>query len=260
MANSYLEALIGLEGKIVVVTGGASGIGEGISTVLAQAGARVVIADINDSLANELASSLREDGGDVSAIPVNLGSEESITHACRSIVSDIGTPWALVNNAGIQDRKLLLETSEEDWDRTLNINARGPFYMIRELARAMIASGSGEGGRIVNIASAAVIGSITKGHAAYASSKTALLGLGNAAALELAEHNITVNTILPGGVITPGAMHATGPTPEGPAVRMPPLGLCEPVDIGAAVLFLVSPGARRISNQTLAVDGGWTFS
>jgi len=119
---------------------------------------------------------------------------------------------------------------------------------------------AGQGGRIVNIASTALIGSLIKGLAAYAGSKGALLGLGRASALELAEHAITVNTVLPGGVATPGAIGARGPPAEGPARRRPPLGMCEPRDIGAAVLFFVSPAARHVTNQVLAVDAGWSVS
>lgn len=257
MDQSSLEALFGLDGKTAVVTGGASGIGAGIGLQLARAGAHVVIADINAGLAAEQVAALHAQGLAASAVSLDLASEDSVVEACRKIVAEHGAPWILVNNAGLQDRKLLFETTAGEWDKTLDVNTRGPFFMLRELGRAMVEAGSG--GRIVNIASAAVIGGITKGHAAYASSKSALMGLTNAAALELAEHGITVNAILPGGVITPGAMNSTGPKPEGPAIRMPALGLCEPEDIGAAVLFLASPAARRISNQAIAVDGGWSF-
>jgi NAD(P)-dependent dehydrogenase (short-subunit alcohol dehydrogenase family) len=164
----------------------------------------------------------------------------------------------LVNNAGVQDRELLLESTASEWDRTNAINARGPFLMTREIARAIVAAGGG--GRIVNIASAALVGSMVKGLAAYTASKGALLGLSRASAFELADHAVTVNTILPGGVATPGAIAAKGPAAEGPARRRPPLGTCEPRDIGAAVLFFASPAARYVTNQVLTVDGGWSVT
>jgi NAD(P)-dependent dehydrogenase (short-subunit alcohol dehydrogenase family) len=116
------------------------------------------------------------------------------------------------------------------------------------------------GGRIVNVASAALIGSLIHGLAAYTASKAALAGLTMAGALELAPHGITVNTVLPGGVATPGAIGASGPAAVGPARRQPPLGRCEPGDIAAAVRFFASPAARFVTNQTLAVDAGWTIS
>lgn len=247
-----------LAGRVAVVTGGASGIGAGIARVLARAGAHVVIADRDTVGAQKAVEAITVEDGSASTVEVDLTDEESIVQACAQIVSECGTPWALVNNAGVQDRQLLLDETAAGWDRTLAINTRAPFLMSREMARAMIAGLVG--GRIVNVASAAVIGALTHGHAAYASSKTALLGLSRASALELVTHGITVNTILPGGVITPGAIAATGPHPEGPGCRPPPLGFSEPEDIGAAVRFLAGPAASRITNQVLAVDAGWSLT
>lgn len=244
--------------KTVVVTGGASGIGTGISDVLAQAGASVVIADIDLAKARHEAGLLIASSYMAAAVQIDVADEASIVRGCAEIVGAHGAPWALVNNAGLQDRELLLESTAAEWDRMNAVNGRGPLLMTREIARAMVAGG--QGGRIVNIASAALIGSLVRGLAAYAGSKGALLGLSRASALELAEHAITVNTILPGGVATPGAIGARGPPADGPARRTPPLGRCEPRDIGAAVLFFVSPAARHVTNQVLAVDAGWSVT
>jgi NAD(P)-dependent dehydrogenase (short-subunit alcohol dehydrogenase family) len=252
------SAGFGLDGRLVLVTGGASGIGAGIADVLAEAGATVVIADIDEHRAAECARALQAAGHRADALSLDLGDEASIVRACAELLSRHGAPWALVNNAGLQDRELLLEGTAAHWDRMVAINARGPFLMTREIGRAMVAAG--KGGRIVNIASAALIGSIVCGNAAYASAKAALLGLARTAAFELVEHAITVNTVLPGGVVTPGAIAAIGPATVGPARRPPPLGRCEPRDIGAAVLYFVSPAARSVTNQVLAVDGGWSLT
>jgi NAD(P)-dependent dehydrogenase (short-subunit alcohol dehydrogenase family) len=244
-----------LTGKTALVTGGGRGIGAGIARVLAASGATVVIADIDLTNARQQAAAL---GGGCGAVHIDLADENSVVAGCAEAIGRFGVPWLLVNNAALLDRELLLEGTAAQWDRTLLVNARGPYLMSREIARSMV--GGGLGGRIVNIASASIIGSITRGHAAYASSKAALLGLTRASALELAEHAITVNLVLPGGVATPGAIASKGPPPEGPACRRPPLGLCEPEDIGQAVLFFASPGARRITNQSIAVDGGWSVT
>jgi NAD(P)-dependent dehydrogenase (short-subunit alcohol dehydrogenase family) len=147
-----------LGGKVALVTGGASGIGIGITTVLAEAGAVVVIADINAASARAEAEKLITAGHRAGAVHIDLGDEQSIIAGCAEVVAEFGTPWALVNNAGLQDRELLLEGTTAQWDRMNAINARGPFLMTREIARAMIATG--QGGRIVNIASAALIGSL----------------------------------------------------------------------------------------------------
>lgn len=247
-----------LENKLAVVTGGASGIGAAISLTLAEAGAVVVIVDINKETADAEVCKLREAGHKAAAVIINLADEQSVVNGCATIVGEYGTPWLLVNNAGLQDRQLLLEGTAEEWDRMNQVNSRGPFLMTRELAGAMVKAG--EGGRIVNVASLALRGQIVKGLACYVGSKGALTGLSLASAFELAEYGITVNTVLPGGVMTPGAMNAKGPVPEGPARRPTPLGFCEGSDIASAVLYFALPAARRVTNQTLAVDGGFSIS
>jgi NAD(P)-dependent dehydrogenase (short-subunit alcohol dehydrogenase family) len=247
-----------LAGKLALVTGGASGIGAGICAALAEAGAKVIVADIAQELAETRAEALRQDGHHAAALRIDLADEESIRRGCAEAVARHGPPWILVNNAGLQDRQMLLDGTADFWDRLLAVNARGPYLMSREIGRAMVEAG--QGGRIVHVASAALIGQLVKGHAAYASSKAALLGLMRASALDLVEHGITVNTVLPGGVATPGARAAQGPAPQGPGARRPPLGMCEPRDIGDAVLFFASPAAQRITNQSLAVDAGWSLT
>ena len=253
-----MSAPFELGGRVALVTGGASGIGTGIAAVLAEAGATVVIADRDREGALRAAAQLVAAGHKAGSVCMDLAAEASIVGGCAEVIAGFGIPWVLVNNAGLQDRELLLEGTAAQWDRMNAVNGRGPFLTTREIARAMVAEG--RGGRIVNIASAALVGSLVRGLAAYAGSKGALLALSRASAFELADHRITVNTILPGGVATPGAINATGPPAEGPARRRPPLGLCEPRDMGAAVLFFASPAARAVTNQVLSVDGGWSLT
>jgi NAD(P)-dependent dehydrogenase (short-subunit alcohol dehydrogenase family) len=243
-----------LRGKLALVTGGASGIGSGIALVLAQAGATVVIADRDEAAAGRAVEALLQQDFHAHSVIVDLADEASVVKACANVVSRHGAPWLLVNNAGLQDRELLLDSTVAEWERTMAVNARGPLLMIREIAEAMVAAGSG--GRIVNIASNSARTPAVKGLASYAASKGALLSLSMTSAFELVEHGITVNTVLPGGVITPGAMAARGPATEGPGRRKPPLGMCEPQDIGAAVLFFAAPAARYVTSQMITVDAG----
>lgn len=253
----------GLEGRTIIVTGAAMGIGEGIARLLAGHGARVAIADRDLAAAEALAAQLPG----AAAFAVELSDEAQIVATVAKVVAEMGTPWALVNNAGIQNRQLLLEGTAEEWDRNNAINARAPFLLTREVARAMIADPRDDArlraegrGRIVNVASCSLWGQAIFGLASYMGSKGALAALTKASALELAEHAITVNTVLPGGVGTPGSMNATGAEPRGPARRMPALGFCTPEDIAGAVAYFVSPVARYTTNQTICVDAGWSVT
>lgn len=244
--------------KLALVTGGANGIGAGIVDTLAEAGATVVIADRDAAAASRKAAEMTAAGHRVSAVTLDLSSETSIVEGVAETVAAFGTPWLLVNNAGIQDRERFLDETAAGWDRIHSINARGAFLISREAGRAMVAAK--RGGRIVNIASLGVRHPMIAGLAAYSASKGALLALTQNIAFELAEHGITANAVLPGGVMTPGAVGAKGPSPEGPGLRPAPLGPCEPRDIAAAVLFFASPAARRVTNQALEVDGGFLLT
>ena len=248
-----------LTGRVALVTGGAAGIGAGICELLAEAGARVVIVDRDEASARARV----EQGAADDFVAVDLAEEASIVAACAEVVGRHGVPWLLVNNAGLQHREMLLEGTLDHWERINKINGRAPFLMIREVARAMVAQGPDrpEGrGRIVNCASCGLVGQFVQGLAAYMASKGGLAALTTSAAFELAEHGITVNTVLPGGVGTPGAIGAEGPPPIGPGNRKPPLGNCTPRDIASAVLYFATPMARLVTNQVLAVDGGFTVT
>jgi NAD(P)-dependent dehydrogenase (short-subunit alcohol dehydrogenase family) len=205
---AMIKGAYGFNGEVVMVTGAARGIGEGIAGVLAEAGAMVIVADIRGEMADERANALRSAGHLADSVRLDISDEDPIVSAYAAVVAKHGAPWGLVNNAGILDRQMLLEGTAQEWDRVHAVNSKGVFLLMREAARAMTEAKAG--GRMINIASAALIGSLTYGHAVYAASKAALVGLMRAAAFELADHKITVNTIMAGGVATPGAIQSKG--------------------------------------------------
>lgn len=253
-----MNSLFDLDGRIALVTGGASGIGVGICEVLAEIGANVIIADVDTVGARSQTEALRSAGHEADWVELDLVDEVSVVKACAQVVANHGTPWLLVNNAGLQHREYLVDGTVAHWDRTNDVNARGPYLMSREVGKAMIAAG--QGGRIVNCASSGLAGQFVKGLSAYLASKGAISALTTISALELGEHGITVNTLLPGGVGTPGSIGAEGPPPVGPGNRKPLLGYCEPRDIGSAVAYFATPAARHVTNQVLCVDAGFTLT
>lgn len=247
-----------LAGKVALVTGAATGVGAGIAKAMAEAGALVIVSDINGEGARSFSQELSSEGLDSDWLAMDVSQEDSVVAASRAVEERHGALWAVVNNAGIQDRSYIRDETVETWDHIHAVNARGPFLVTREFSKAMIAAGVG--GRIVNIASGVLAGMIVTGTAAYTASKGALASFTSVSALELAPHGITVNAILPGAIPTPGTMQAVGPKPEGPGARRAAFGFCSPEDIGQTAVFLASPAARMITNQMLSVDGGFSLS
>lgn len=256
MSLPDISAILDLAGKVAVVTGAGEGIGAEIARHFAAAGAHVVVADRDAAGAGALAATLVSDGAQAKATMFEAGDETSVTALFASVIEEFGRLDILVNNAAIQNRAYLLDTSAELWDRIQRINARGPFLCIREGAKAMRAAG--HGGRIVNISSVGSIHPVMHGLAAYNSSKSAVNALTRSAALELAENGITVNAIFPGGVSTDGAARTTGSPIGGRAIAPPIVSRgVEKQDIAAMALFLAGPQAAVITGQTFVVDAGF---
>jgi NAD(P)-dependent dehydrogenase (short-subunit alcohol dehydrogenase family) len=245
-----------LAGQVALVTGGASGIGAACVAALAAEGARVAVADLNTAGAEETAAAVRAGGGDAVAITVDMASVESVRAMVAAAVEWGGTLDALVNNAGIDIAKPLLEYTEQEWQLQQAVNVQGPFFALQAAARIMLGQG---GGRIVNIVSTSGFVASSSPAVAYDVSKGAMRLLTISAAAELAPHGVAVNGVAPGTVAT-ALTRAVLDTPEKMArasAKIPVGRLAEPSEIASAVVYLCSPAASYLCGHVLVVDGGW---
>jgi len=250
-----------LQGKVAVVTGGASGIGRAIVERYVAEGARVAIADLATQESEALAARL---GRGAFAVALDVTKPWSITAMVEAVVAEAGGIDILVNNAAVFDMAPVVEVTEESWDLLFAINTKGLFFTLQAVARRMIAQG--RGGKIINIASQAG----RRGEAlvsVYCATKAAVISLTQSAGLDLIKYHINVNGIAPGVVDTPMwdrvdalfARYENRPIGEkkylvGEAVPYGRMG--RPEDHSGAAVFLASSDADYVVAQTLNVDGG----
>ena len=240
-----------LTGKVAIVTGGASGIGEACVRQLYAEGASVLIADLREDAARALAESL---GDRALGTAVDIADPVSCEAMVTLAVRHFGRLDIAVNNAGIsRPPASIIELPVEEWRRILSINLDGQFYCLKAEMRAMTVSG---GGAIVNIAS--VMGAVAvEGASAYVASKHGLVGLTKAAALEGAALGIRVNAVGPGFVETPLLQKATLEKIDEVAAMHALNRIAKPAEIATAVCFLASDGASFMTGTYYPVDGGY---
>ena len=247
-----------LEGKVAIVSGGASGIGEATSRLFAAEGASVVIADINDELGAALESDIRDGGGEVAYLKLDVRDEEQWRAVVAETVTRFGKLDIVVNNAGISapGRPPTEEQTVEGWDAVMAVNAKGVFLGTKHAIPEMRKAG---GGSIVNISS--IYGNVgSKGGTAYHASKGACRTFSKAAAIQYAGEQIRVNSVHPGFVDTPmtAELHSL-PSVHEERVAKTPLGrMGLPEDIAYGILYLASDESRFVTGSELVIDGGMT--
>jgi 2-hydroxycyclohexanecarboxyl-CoA dehydrogenase len=240
------------DGKVAVVTGAGSGIGEEVATRLAAGGVAVAAWDLNAEAARRTAARIEEAGGRALAVTVDVTAHAEVAEAARLTAAELGTPSVLVNVAGIRDLGNLLDTSPESWRRVLAVNLDGVFYCTREVGRLM----AGRGGSIVNIASTAAMSAMPE-RASYCASKAGVAGLTRAAAIDLAPHGIRVNALAPGATLTP-LTRAREHAPEiQEFIGRTPLGRWGRThEIAEVVAFLAGEASSFVTGVVIPVDGG----
>ncbi|GHB73301.1 beta-ketoacyl-ACP reductase [Streptomyces viridiviolaceus] len=255
--SKSIGELVDLSGRTAIVTGGAMGIGLGAVRRLYEAGANVVIADVNKDAA-EVAASEFDQPDRVRTVVADVSSPEDATSMVRAAVEAFGALDILVNNAGIYQGSAFLETSLEVARRTLEVNLLGVMLCSQAAARQMIEQG--RGGRIVTVNSVESVNPSVLGLSHYGASKHGVAGLIKTMALELAPHGISVNNVCPGGTRTPGL----SPLMDEDAIaelekRIPLQRMGLPDDVGRVVLFLASDLAAFMTGTQVIVDGGQTL-
>lgn len=263
-----INELLNLANKTAVVTGGAAGIGKGIVDRLHEAGANVVIADVDDAVAKMAADELNaKRAGSALAIHVDVSSADDVNKMVQETISKFGGVDILVNNAGIYPSKPLHDMADEDFKKVLDVNLHGAFLCTKYASEQMISQG--HGGKIINITSIDALHPSMVGLAHYDASKHGLWGFTKNVALELASHKIWVNAIAPGGITTPGVTKMQGPDQPGVDMnkvmesfmaKIPMRRMGEPDEIGKAVLFLASDMASYMTGSQIVVDGGALLS
>jgi NAD(P)-dependent dehydrogenase (short-subunit alcohol dehydrogenase family) len=242
-----------LESKVAIITGGASGIGRAAATRFAVEGAQVVIADLNEGAAMEVASAIVKGGGSAIAVTVDITVPSDLEHLVDRTIDQFGQIDILINNAGIFDRYASsLETSEADWDRIFMVNIKSIFNLTNLVLPGMIERHSGS---IVNIASVAGLVA-QKGGAAYTASKHAVVGYTKHLAAAYGKEGVKVNAICPGTIRTPLTSDLIDTIP----IDAIPVGrVGEVSDVSDLAAFLASDEARFLHGAVIPIDGGFTI-
>ncbi len=253
-----ISNIFSLEGKTAIVTGGKQGMGRTHALILAKAGAKVVVSDISKDDCQIVVDEIKKEGGEAIAVKCDISKKEEVAEMIELTKKEFGSIDILVNNAGICDFKDFFEISEEDWNKTIDINLKGYFLCSQLAGEVMKEQG---GGVIVHIGSVAMgqVGIGFPNLVPYVASKGGIGGMTEAMAVDLAQYNIRVNAIAPGMIDTPmiDPIKEDKETIEGAIAKLPMKRVGEPMEISKAVLFLASDASSYMTGAVVNVDGGW---
>ncbi len=246
----------GLAGKVAIVTGAGTGIGQGIAERLGAEGAKIIVDYIGDPAgAEETLSAIERAGGEGEIVQADVTKSSDIHDLIDTAWQRFGSADILVNNAGVEHKADFWDTTEADYDRVLNVNLRGPFFLAKEFVRRL--RDARQPGRIVNISSVHEDMAFP-GFATYCCSKGALRMLTRDLAVELGPLGITVNNVAPGAIATPinTALLEDKPKLNALLQNIPLSRLGTPQDVAGVVAFLASDDAAYITGATFVIDGG----
>jgi NAD(P)-dependent dehydrogenase (short-subunit alcohol dehydrogenase family) len=258
--QQIINDLTSLQGRVAVITGGASGIGLGVASRLAEAGAKVALLDIDDERGHAAMQALKERGLHATYYHCDVTSGPQCKQVTQRVIADLGRIDVLFNNAGVAIRKNTVDLAEEEWDLALNVSLKGTYLLSHHVIPHMIEGG---GGSIVNTGSG---WSFTGGPDAvsYCAAKGGVLNLTRAMAIDHGQHNIRVNCVCPGDVDTPMLRSECEQLGENPdefmreAADRPLNRVGTPTDVANAVLFFASDMSTWVTGAFLTVDGGGT--